>query len=128
MVPFGGPCSAHVSKSLNFTNGGRSNPWLAATSCWIASRVERCASRLLAAALFLENIQMPARKGVNETKRPFGPFGIAKVQHCSATAGASRLATAQALGPLRISAPRPEISQRLLEASSHATVSGGRNA
>jgi hypothetical protein len=49
-------------------------------------------------------------------------------QHCSAICGASRLATAQALGGFMISAPLPEISHLLLEASSQAATSGGRNA
>src|SRR5258707_15167343 len=49
------------------------------------------------------------------------------VQHCSATCGASRLATAQALGGFMISAPRPETSHLLLEESSQAGASGGKN-
>src|SRR4029450_7962190 len=48
------------------------------------------------------------------------------VQHFSATCGASRLATAQALGGLKINAPLPEISHLLFEASSHAVASPGQ--
>src|SRR4051812_29648229 len=50
------------------------------------------------------------------------------VQSCSATLGASRFATAQALGGLKIKAPLPETSHLLLEALSQAWTSGGRNA
>src|SRR5947208_2749271 len=49
-------------------------------------------------------------------------------QHFSATCGASRLATAQALGGLKINAPLPEISHLLFEESSHAWASGGQAA
>src|SRR5258706_10812898 len=61
-------------------------------------------------------------------KRPFGPFGGGKVQHSSAICGASRLATAQALGGFMISAPLPETSHLLFEASSHDAASAGRKA
>ena len=61
-------------------------------------------------------------------KRPVGPFGKPCVQHFSATWGASRLATAQALGGLKISAPLPEISHLLFDASSHDGASGGQKA
>ena len=60
-------------------------------------------------------------------KRPSGPAGKGAYQHFSATCGLSRFATAQAEGGLKTSAPRPEISQRLLEASSQAQTSPGRN-
>src|SRR5262245_60999395 len=53
------------------------------------------------------------------------PFGISKVQSCSATFRLSRLATAQALGGLKMSEPCPEMRKRLFEASSHANTSGG---
>src|SRR6266545_8136045 len=106
---------------------GRSKPPLAATSCSMAAGCDRCASRLLAAALFLLKVQIPQKKGRHGAKRPFGPFGKPWVQHCSATCGASRLATAQALGGFMIMAPLPETSQRLLEASSQDPTSGGRN-
>ena len=87
---------------------------------------DRCTSRLLAAGLFLPKFQMPQKYGRNGAKRPFGPAGKPWVQHCSATCGASRLATAQALGGFMISAPLPETSHLLLEASSQAGASGGR--
>ena len=60
--------------------------------------------------------------------RPAGPLGKPCVQHFSATWGASRLATAQALGGLKIRAPLPEISHLLFEASSHAVASVGQKA
>ena len=47
------------------------------------------------------------------------------VHSCSATFGASRLATAQALGGFMISAPLPEIRYLLFEALSQAGASGG---
>src|SRR5215467_804784 len=49
------------------------------------------------------------------------------VQHCAATCGLSRLATDQALGGFMMLEPLPEMSQRLLPASSHAYTSGGLN-
>src|SRR6187401_1310570 len=91
-----------------------------------ASRVDMCRSRLLDASLFLLKLQMPHRYGRNGAKRPFGPEGKPCVQHCSATCGASRLATAQALGGFMMSAPLPETSHLLLEASSQDGASGGR--
>src|SRR5579871_3632407 len=51
-----------------------------------------------------------------------------KVQSCSAIFGASRLATAQALGGFMIKAPLPAISHLLLLASSQANTSGGSTA
>jgi len=60
-------------------------------------------------------------------KRPFGPFGGGKHQHCSAIFGASRLATAQAEGGFWISDPLPEISHLLLPALSQAQTSSGMN-
>src|SRR5882757_10812935 len=89
---------------------------------------DRCISRLLAADWFLLKFQVPQKNGTKGAKRPFGPAGKPWVQHCSATCGASRLATAQALGGFMIRAPRPETSHLLLDASSHAGASGGRNA
>src|SRR5215813_1662679 len=59
--------------------------------------------------------------------RPVGPVGAGKVQSCSATFGASRLATAQAEGALKINALWPEISALLFEASSQAKTLGGKN-
>src|SRR5438874_1305063 len=59
--------------------------------------------------------------------RPFGPFGVGKVHSCSATFGASRLATAQADGALKIKALCPEISDLLFEASSQAKALSGKN-
>src|SRR5262247_314134 len=64
--------------------------------------------RLLAADLFLEKFHSPWKRGSVETKRPLGPFGMAGVHSCSATFGVSRLATAHALGGLKIKAPLPE--------------------
>ena len=81
----------------------------------------------MAAGLFLPKFQMPQKYGRNGAKRPFGPDGMPCVQHCSATCGASRLATAQALGGFMISAPLPETSYLLFEALSQAGASGGRN-
>src|SRR3954471_654064 len=88
---------------------------------------ERCISRLLAAGTFLLKFQMPQKNGTNGAKRPFGPAGMPCVQHCSATFGASRLATAQADGGFMISEAWPEIRNLLFEASSHAATSPGRN-
>src|ERR671936_281385 len=59
--------------------------------------------------------------------RPCGPFGAGKVHSCSAIFGASRLATAQAEGALKIRALCPEISALLFEASSQAKTLGGKN-
>src|SRR6266446_10581654 len=59
--------------------------------------------------------------------RPFGPFGVGKVHNCSATFGASRFATAQAEGALKIKALCPEIRALLFEASSQAKTLGGKN-
>src|SRR6188508_3202259 len=70
---------------------------------------------------------MPQKDGCAGSKRPFGPFGDGKCQHCSATFGASRTATAQAEGGFMISAAWPEISALLLLESSQAKTSGGRN-
>src|SRR5215470_15021234 len=53
-------------------------------------------------------------------KRPFGPAGMPWVHNCSAICGASRLATAQALGGFMISAPLPAIRYLLFDALSHA--------
>src|SRR6516164_11736152 len=47
------------------------------------------------------------------------------VHNCSATCGASRLATAQALGGFMISEPLPAIRYLLFDALSHAGASGG---
>src|SRR3954463_12248635 len=93
----------------------------------MAAGVERCTRRLLAAALFFEKFQMLQKYGRYGANLPLGPAGKPWVQHCSATCGASRLATAQALGGFMIIAPLPETSHLLLEASSHAATSGGRN-
>src|SRR5215475_5719163 len=70
---------------------------------------------------------MPQKNGRCGTSLPLGPVGFGKVQQSSATCGASRLATAQAEGGFQISAALPEISARLLDASSHCTPSGGMN-
>jgi len=126
-VPFGGPSSAQVLSVVNLVKGGRSKPPLAATSRSMAAGCERCTSRLLAASLFLLKFQTPQKKGRHGAKRPFGPEGMPCVHNCSAICGASRLATAQALGGFKISAPRPEMSHLLLEVLSHAGASGGKN-
>src|SRR6185369_15539272 len=76
--------------------------------------------------MFFENFQTPQKNGTAGSKLPFGPLGVGKVQSCSATFGASRTATAQAEGGLKISDDWPEISALLFEASSHAKTSGGR--
>src|SRR5207302_5902679 len=70
---------------------------------------------------------MPQNEGCAGSKRPFGPLGAEKCQHCSATFGASRTATAQAEGGLKMNAAWPEISALLLLESSQAKTSGGRN-
>src|SRR6478736_3382955 len=77
--------------------------------------------------MFLLKFQTPQKNGTNGAYRPFGPTGKPCVQSCSATCGASRLATAQALGGFMISAPRPETSHLLFEASSQAGASAGKN-
>src|SRR5258708_24004823 len=59
--------------------------------------------------------------------RPLGPLGAGKVHSCSAILGASRLATAQAEGALKMSALCPEISALLFDESSHAKTLGGKN-
>src|SRR3954465_13479582 len=69
---------------------------------------------------------MPQNEGCAGSKRPFGPFGDEKCQHCSAILGASRTATAQAEGGFMISAACPETSALLLLESSQAKTSGGR--
>src|SRR5476651_491519 len=89
---------------------------------------DRCISRLLAADWFLLKFQVLQKNGRKGPKRPFGPAGKPCVQHCSATCGASRLATAQALGGFMISEAWPETRNLLFEASSHAATSGGRKA
>src|SRR5213595_2710900 len=70
---------------------------------------------------------MPQNEGCAGSKRPFGPLGAEKCQHCSATFGASRTATAQAEGGLKISELWPEINALLFDESSQANTSGGRN-
>src|SRR5436190_23996718 len=127
MPPFGGPSSAQVLKSRKVPNPGMSYPLLPATSRSTESFSHRYSSRLFPADLLGENFQMPQYEGCAGSKRPFGPFGDGKCQHCSATFGASRTATAQAEGGLKISAAWPEISALLLLESSHAKTSGGRN-
>src|SRR5262245_53696625 len=122
----GGPSSAQVFSVENLVKGGRSKPLLAATSWSLASGCGRCINRLFAADLFLLKSQVPQKNGSTGAKRPLRPDGMPCVQHCSATLGASRLATAHALGGLRISAPRPEISHLLLEVLSQAGASGGK--
>src|SRR5690349_21642607 len=75
--------------------------------------------------MFFEKPQTPQKNGTVESNRPFGPFGVGKVQSCSATCGASRTATAQAEGGFMISAAWPEISALLFEASSQAKTCDG---
>src|SRR6266436_2110470 len=88
---------------------------------------EGCFKRNFAAALLAENPQIAQKFGLPGSNRPLGPLGEGWVQHCSATLGASRTATAQALGGFMINAPFPEISHLLFEESSQAKTSGGRN-
>src|SRR3546814_17268204 len=68
---------------------------------------------------------MPQKYGRNGANRPPGPFGMLCVQHCSAICGASRLATAQALGGLMIIEALPETRNLLFDASSQAATSFG---
>src|SRR5436189_206883 len=86
-----------------------------------------CGAGAPATGRFLLKFQIPQKNGTNGANRPFGPAGKPCVQHCSATCGASRLATAQADGGFMISEPCPEIRNLLFEASSHAATSEGRN-
>src|SRR6516165_7897713 len=125
MVPFGGASSAQVLKSCSPPKGGMSYPWLAATVCSTEERWQRKVNRLFAADLLGENFQVPQKNGTAAKKRPFGPFGGAKVHNCSATFGASRTATAQAEGGLKIREPWPEIRYLLFDASSQAKPSFG---
>src|SRR5258708_19290443 len=101
---------------------------MAATSFSTEAGCDRWTSKLFAASLFLEKFHVVQKKGRNGAKRPFRPSGKPWVQHCSATSGASRLATAHALGGFIINAPFPCTPHLLLAASSHAGASGGRNA
>src|SRR3546814_36123 len=68
---------------------------------------------------------MPQKYGRNGANRPPGPFGMLCVQHCSAICGASRLATAQALGGFMIIEALPETRNLLFDASSQAATSFG---
>jgi hypothetical protein len=81
----------------------------------------------LAAGWFLLKFQMPQKNGTNGAKPSLRPGREAMRPACSATCGASRLATAQALGGFMISEPWPEIRNLLFEASSQAETSLGRN-
>src|SRR5260370_6981957 len=125
MPPGGGPCSAQVLKSCSPSKGGMSYPLLAATVCSTEERWQRWVKRLFAADLFGENFQVPQKNGTAASKRPFGPFGDGKCQTCSATLGASRTATAQAEGGLKISVPWPEIRHVMFDASSQAQHTAG---
>src|SRR5215471_4871692 len=126
MPPFGGPCSAQVLKSRSPAKGGMSYPLLAATVCSTDERWQRCINRLFAAALFCQNFHVPKKNGTAASNRPFGPLGEGKCHTFSATWGASRTATAQAEGGLKISVAWPEIRYLLFDASSHAKASFGR--
>src|SRR6185312_2206962 len=90
-------------------------------------RSSRYLMRSLPAVLLRLNAQTPQKYGRSGMNLPFGPAGLGKVQQSAATCGASRLATAQAEGGFQIRALLPEISARLLEASSYCTVSAGMN-
>ena len=84
--------------------------------------------RLLAADWFLLKFHTPQKYGTNGANRPFGPAAKPWVQSCSAIFGASRLATAHALGGIHDHRALPETRNLLFEASSHAGTSGGRKA
>src|SRR4051794_27766566 len=75
--------------------------------------------------MFFEKLHTPQKNGTAGSNRPFGPFGVGKLQSCSATGRASRTATAQAEGGFMISAAWPEISALLFDESSQAKTSGG---
>src|SRR5438034_11446280 len=77
--------------------------------------------------MFFEKLHTPQKNGTVGSIRPLGPFGEGNVHSCSATFGASRTATAQAEGGLKISAAWPEINALLFDESSQANTSGGRN-
>src|SRR5205085_11154154 len=77
--------------------------------------------------MFFEKLQTPQKNGTAGSKRPFGPFGVGKVQSCSATGRASRTATAQAEGGFMIKALWPEIKALLLLESSQAKTPSGRS-
>ena len=79
----------------------------------------------MAADLFLPKAHVHKKKGRNGAKRPLGPAGKPCVQHCSATWGASRLATAQALGGFMMSEALPWISILLLSKLFQAGISEG---
>src|SRR5205085_4776331 len=125
MPPFGGPSSAQVLKSRKVPNPGMSYPLLPATSRSTESFSHRYSSRLFPADMLGEKFQMPQYEGCAGSKRPFGPFGEGKCQHCSATFGASRTATAQAEGGFMINALWPDISALLLLESSQANTPSG---
>src|ERR1700730_3832743 len=70
---------------------------------------------------------MPQKRLIPVSYRPFGPFGGWNVQSCSATLGAARFATAQALGERMVKALWPRMNALLLGASFHAKTVGGKN-
>ena len=88
--------------------------------------MDRYVRRLFAAVALAEKFQIPQKPKLHGSNRPFGPFGEWKVHSCSATAGASRTATAQAPGGFMIKAPWLEISHLLFAALSQANTLGGR--
>src|SRR5712692_360894 len=83
-------------------------------------------SRSSAADLFCAHCQMPQKYGRCGTSRPILPLGFGKCQVSAAIAGASRLATAQALGGFQIRAAEPATKALLLDASSYEMVSRGK--
>src|SRR5215208_6648490 len=77
--------------------------------------------------MFFEKLHTPQKNGTVGSIRPLGPFGDGNVHSCSAIGRASRTATAQADGGLKISALCPEIRALLFEESSQAKTPDGRN-
>ena len=101
---------------------------LFAANGWIGALLEplgiKVAFRPLGVFVALTFIGLPF---VVRTVQPVLEALPGELEEAAATLGASRFATAQALGGLQIRAPRPETSHLLLEASSQAGASGGRN-
>src|SRR5437764_219533 len=121
------PSFLAASISSGVTGLGSIAPAPALSRVSTEERCDRKSNRLFAADLLVEKFQIPQYQGMPASIRPFGPFGGGNVHNCLAISGASRTATAQAEGGLRISEPLPEIRYLLLLALSQAYTSGGRN-